>query len=89
MKKRDRLEVIYDILNAIKNNRNSIRITPLIRKSNLSSKRFLKYYEELLETKLVQKIDSKNIKYTSLTEKGLAFIEKYKTIKTFVEDFGL
>jgi predicted transcriptional regulator len=89
MKKRERLDVIYDILKIIQNNKNFIKTTPLMRKSNLPSKRFNEYYKELSEKKFIQTINLDNTKHISLTEKGVAFIDKYKTIKEFVENFGL
>lgn len=53
-KKRDRLEVIYDILKVIQDKNNSIKPTPLLRYSNLSSQRFNEYYKELIEKRLIR-----------------------------------
>jgi predicted transcriptional regulator len=53
MKKRDRLEVIHDILKLIRDHNNSIRPTPLLRFSNLSSQSFNDYMKELKEKDLV------------------------------------
>ena len=53
-KKRDRLEVIYDILKTINENQNSIKPTPLLRKSNLSSQSFTEYITELIEKEFVK-----------------------------------
>jgi len=90
MKKRERLEVIYDILKIVQNNHNSIKPTPLLRQSNLSSQGFAEYYQELLSKELIKEIlDKKGKKYITLTDKGFAYIEKYKTIVGFVEEFGL
>lgn len=90
MKKRDRLEVIYDILNVIKEKNNSIKPTPLLRYSNLSSQRFNEYYKELLEKELIEeKIDNKERKYLSLSDKGFKYLEKYQVITGFIEDFDL
>ena len=88
--KRDRLEVIYDILMIIKNNGNSIKTTPLQRFSNLSFSSYSMYYLELLEKELIKEIlDKNNRKFITLTDKGFLFIEKYKFIKGFLKDFGL
>jgi len=90
IKKRDRLEVIYDILEIIKKNHNSIKPTPLLRYSNLSSKGFSEYYKELKEKELVREIkDDKSKKFISLTDKGFEYIEKYKLILGFVDEFEL
>ncbi len=46
-RKRDRLEVIFDFLRIIQENNNSIKPTPLLRKSNLSSQSFSEYLVEM------------------------------------------
>jgi len=89
MKKRDRLAVIYDILTIISKNHNSIRPTPLLRQSNLSSSSFEEYYDELKEKAFVKEIEENSIKYITLTDKGFKFLEKYKTILEFIDEFGL
>ena len=89
-KKRDRLEVIYDFLHIIQQNHNSIRPTPLLRKTNLSSQSFNDYLEEMVAKELVKEItDSKGRKYITLTDKGFHYLEKYKTILGFIDEFGL
>ena len=88
--KRDRLEVIRDILLVIQSHRNEIKPTPLLRYSNLSSQRFAEYISELLEKQFIrEKVDEKSRKFYSLTEKGTHYLEKYTVIKGFINDFGL
>ena len=90
IRKRDRLEVIYAILNTIKENKNSIKPTPLLRKSNLSSQGFSEYYDDLLKKGLIREItDKKGKKFISLTDKGFVFLEKYKLILGFIKEFEL
>jgi predicted transcriptional regulator len=89
-KKRDRLEVIHDILTVIQNHHNSIKPTPLLRYSNLSSQRYTEYYSELLKKEFVKEIfDRKGRKFITLTDKGFKYLEKYRLIKGFIEDFDL
>lgn len=89
-KKRERLEVIYDILSIIRKNNNSIKPTPLLRYSNLSSSRFSEYYNDLLSKGMVREVsDNKGKKFISLTDKGFMFLEKYKFILGFIEEFNL
>ena len=59
VRKRDRLEVIYDILKIIEGHKNSIKPTPLLRFSNLSSQRFSGYYKELQDKEFVKEIYDK------------------------------
>jgi len=87
MTKRNRLEIIKDILRIIKEN-HSIRPTPLLRKSNLSSSRFKKYHSELINKKFIEETYGKN-KKIKLTEKGQKYLEKYLTIISFIDEFEL
>lgn len=89
-KKRSKVEVIYSILKTIMENKNSIRHTPLLRSSNISSVGFSRYITELLEKNFIKEIVDRNgVKYYSLSDRGFHFLEKYSTIKTFIEEFDL
>ena len=89
-RKRDRLGVIHDVLGIIQKHNNSIKPTPLLRYSNLSSKSFSDYLDALLKKKFVKELfDNKNKKHITLTDKGFKFLEKYKTITNFIEEFEL
>ncbi|MFH2020706.1 MAG: winged helix-turn-helix domain-containing protein [archaeon] len=89
-KKRDRLEVIFDILKIISEHHNSIKPTPLLRYSNLSSNSYADYHQELLSKELIKEImDSKGKKFITLTDKGFKFLEKYKLILGFIDEFDL
>ncbi|MFP4402752.1 MAG: winged helix-turn-helix domain-containing protein [Nanoarchaeota archaeon] len=90
MKKRERLDVIKDILQAIKNNNGKIKPTRLLSSSNLSSLLFKEYIKELLESKLIDEIkDKKGKKYYVVLEKGDEFLVKYFAFNRFVNDLGL
>ena len=89
-RKRDRLEVIYDILKIIRHYNNSIKPTPLLRYSNLSSQSFSEYLSELLEKEFIKEIiDEKGRKFYTLTDKGFEYLEKYKLIIGFIDEFEL
>ena len=89
-KKRDRLEVIYDILNIIQNHKNSIKPTPLLRYSNLSSQSFSDYFKELIKKEFIKEIfDKKGKKFITLTDKGFKYLNEYKMIRSFIDDFDL
>jgi predicted transcriptional regulator len=89
MVKRGKLEIMRDILKVIQDNRNSIKPTPLLRKSGLSSNSFKEYYNELFERELIKEIEIENDKFVILTEKGFKFIERYKSIIEFIDEFEL
>jgi len=89
-KRRERLEVIHDILSIIRLNNNSIKLTPLMRKSNLSSQGFAEYHRELLSKRFIkEEQDKKGKRFATLTDKGFKFLEKYQIILGFIEEFEL
>lgn len=89
-KKRNKMEIIYDLLNIINENNNYIKITPLIRYSNISPQSFSSYYVELLEKKfIIEEMDNKDNKYIKLTKRGFHYLREYKTVLKFIEEFEL
>ena len=89
-KKRDRLEIIYSILKVIQDHNNSIKPTPLLRYANISSQSFSEYYKELLEKELIREgLDKNRRKYITLTDKGFKYLDKYKLILGFIDEFEL
>ncbi|MFA5856831.1 MAG: winged helix-turn-helix domain-containing protein [Candidatus Pacearchaeota archaeon] len=88
MVKRAKLDIIKDILNLIKDNPN-IKPTPLLRKSKISSSRFKEYYNELINRDLIKEISNNDDKSVILTDKGYKFLEKYKVIIDFIDEFEL
>jgi len=89
MAKRNKLEIIKDILEIIQFNHNSVKPTPLLRKSNLSSTRFKEYYKEMLEKEFIKETTNKGSKLIQITDKGNLFLEKYQTIINFIDEFEL
>ena len=88
-KKRERLEIIRDILRSIRTIRD-IKPTKLLYASNLSPQMFKEYINELISKEFVKlDIDEKEKKTFSLTNKGNNFLEEYKVLESFVENFGL
>ena len=88
-KKRERLDIIRDILNAIRTNRN-IKPTRLLYASNLSPQMFKDYINELITKGFIKlDIDKDERKTFSLTKKGNEFLEEYRVIENFIENFGL
>ena len=88
-KKRERLDVIKDILQTIRQNR-EIKPTRLLYASNLSPQMFKEYINELISKKFIKlDIDENEKKTFSLTKKGQDFLLEYKVIENFIENFGL
>jgi predicted transcriptional regulator len=89
MGKRERLEVIFDILRTVRDHQNKIKPTKLLHSSNLSPQMFKEYMQEMLDKGFVAELNAEGKKHYSLTDKGFAFLEQYKTIVKFIDDFGL
>ncbi|MBS3092100.1 DUF4364 family protein [Candidatus Pacearchaeota archaeon] len=88
-KKRNRLEVIRDILQVINSRNGRIKPTHILYKSNLSYQMMEEYLQELIEKKFIVEHKSKEGKTYSVTEKGLNYLNKYSLIADFTESFGL
>jgi predicted transcriptional regulator len=90
IRRRDRLGMIFDILDIIRQNHNSIKPTPLLRHSNLSSQSFSEYFNELKDKGFIKEITDENGRnFITLTDKGFKYLEKYKLISGFIEEFEL
>ncbi len=88
-KKRDKLQIIYDILNVIKERNGKIKPTNILYKSNLSNKMFSEYMNELMQKGFVIENQTKSGKTYSLTQKGFDYMDKYQMIVDFTSSFGL
>ena len=88
-KKRERMEVIRDILLAVRESR-EIKPTRLLYASNLSHQMFKEYVDELIKKGFLSlKSDEDDRKTIFLTKKGNDFLEEYKVIERFIGNFGL
>ncbi len=88
-KKRERLDIIKDILRSVRENRN-IKPTRLLYASNLSPQMFKEYINELISKDFIKiDLDKKEKKTFSLTYKGNNFLEEYRVIENFISNFGL
>jgi len=92
--RRSRLELVFDILQAIQNKGGVIKPTHLMYKSNLSHKLLNSYIEELISKEMIQinKIEGKKKKISkviAITEKGSGFLAEFRRIREFTEAFGL
>jgi len=88
-KKRDRLQIIYDILKAVHDKNNRIRPTHILYKSNLSHQMMEEYLKDLINKEFIVMNDDKGSKTYSLTQKGFDYLNKYKLIAEFTDSFGL
>jgi predicted transcriptional regulator len=90
-KKRDRLQIIHDILWAIQAKGGTIKPTHLLYKSNLSHKMMSEYLQDLMAKNFVNEAEDgkKKTKVFELTPKGYNYLTEYRTVTRFIESFGL
>jgi predicted transcriptional regulator len=89
MGKRERLMVIHDILRTVMDHQNKVKPTRLLHSSNLSPQMFKEYMQEMMDKGFLVELDEDGKRHYSLTEKGFKFLEQYKVIVKFIDDFGL
>lgn len=89
-KKRGRLQIIHDVLKAIRDKGGSIKPTHLLYKSNLSHQMMREYLKELQEKRFIrEEKGKKGGKVYILTDKGYNYLAEYQKVVSFVESFGL
>lgn len=87
-KKRERLEIIRDILKVVGEKR-EIKPTRLLYSSNLSPQMFKDYVNELLDKNFIVEIEEKKKKFFVLTDKGRDFLKEYMVLESVIKNFGL
>jgi len=88
-RKRNRLEIIKDILTVIKEKSGRIKPTHILYKSNLSHQMMKEYLDELIAKQLINQIETKKGKTYEITSRGMRYLEEYNTIINFTNSFGL
>jgi predicted transcriptional regulator len=86
--RREKLDIIKDILEAIRDKGGTIKPTHLLYKSNLSHDSMKKYVGDLMEREMISEVQEKRSKKFAITDKGLKFISDYEQVKTFTDSFG-
>lgn len=88
--RREKLDIIKDILEAIRDKGGTIKPTHLLYKSNLSHDSMKKYVSDLITREMVMETEDKDSnKRYMITEKGLKFLADYRQIREFTDSFGL
>ena len=89
-KKRDRLEIIKDILEILRDKGEKVKPTHIMYKANLSHVMLKEYTQELVKKKLIEeKQTKKGKKRFVLTQKGFNYLKDYSIIRGFVDSYGL
>ncbi|MBW2992504.1 winged helix DNA-binding protein [Candidatus Woesearchaeota archaeon] len=87
--KRDKLQIIRDILKVIQDKNGNVKPTHILYKANLSHQMLEEYLTELISKGFIEENEDKKGKTYSLTDKGFNYIQKYKLISEFTDSFGL
>ena len=87
--RRDKLDIIGDILKAVQDKGGRIKPTHLLYKSNLSHEGMKRYIDELkMKLMLLEEEDKNQNKFFVITDKGLKFLQDYKKVREFTDSFG-
>lgn len=89
-RKREHLEIIYDILKVLQEKGDKLKPTHILYKSNLSHQMLTEYLTELIEKGfIIEEKDKKKNKSYLITDKGLNFLKDFNVIRNFMESYGL
>ncbi len=88
-RKRNRLQIIHDILEVIGSRNGKIKPTHILYKANLSHQLMTEILNELIEKGLITEEAKDKSKTYRLTEKGYDYLRQYSLIKDFTTTFGL
>lgn len=88
-KKRNRLEIIRDILEVIRNKSGKIKPTHILYKSNLSHAMMEEYLTELKQKEFIKEQKTAVSRTYIITEKGLKYLSQYSLVSEFASSFGL
>ena len=88
-RKRNKLEIIKDILTVIRDKHGKIKPTHILYKSNLSHQMMEEYLTELIEKEFIKQNTTKQGNTYEITSKGLQYLERYSLITDFMGTFGI
>lgn len=88
-RRRNKLEIVRDVLKSIQDKGGVIKPTHLLYKSNLSHNRLKEYVDELTGKSLIMEQEIKGKTMVVLTQQGYEFLEKFDKLREFTDAFGL
>jgi len=86
---RSRIRIIADLLVSLEQSNNGLKVTELVRKSNVPYVRLTEILEELNRKGMIKLINGEEGQVYIITGKGLKFLEEYRKFSKFAEGFGL
>ncbi len=88
-RKRNKLEIIRDILRVIREKSGRIKPTHILYKSNLSHQMMEDYLADLKIKQFITEEQQGRSRTYSITDKGIQYLDKYAMITEFTSAFGL
>jgi predicted transcriptional regulator len=88
-KKRNKLEIVRDILKVIWDRDGKIKPTHILYKSNLSHQMMEEYLKELIGKGFIEERKLGKGRTYCITDKGRNYLDKYNMIVEFTSSFGL
>ncbi len=88
-RKRNRTEIMHDMLKIIQEKKGKLKRTHLMYKANLSHNQMKAYLEELTKKGLIETKADGNKSSLNITKKGQDFFLQYMKIREFERTFGL
>jgi len=88
-KKRNKLEIIRDMLLVIRSKNGRIKPTQILYKSNLSHIMMKDYLSQLIKKGFIKEIKTETGRTYSITNLGNKYLEEYNTVINFMDSFGL
>jgi predicted transcriptional regulator len=89
MSRRNRSEIIHDMLDALAKNRGRLKPTRLLYKANLSHAQMKDYIDELMRKDLIVLVQEKKAQYYEITEEGYGFLHRLNKVLEMSDALGL
>ena len=89
---RTQVRIIADVLNTAKDlntEGSGVGVTALLRKGNMSYTRMSKLLSELVGSGLLLELNGEKISKYMISEKGIQFLDAYRSFENFATSFGL
>ena len=87
--RRNRNEIIYDILDSLVKNNGQLKPTRLLYKANMSHSQMKEYISELKDKELLVLTEEKTKQYYKLTTRGYEFFNNLRKIRDMSDALGL
>jgi len=88
MQRRDRLQILHDVLHAIQLKGPKAKPTHILYKANLSYKVLQEHLNEMMRQEMIVEEVLEEKKTYSLTNKGFKFLQEYQMVREFMNSYG-